>query len=681
MKSDATLTAILPLARAGWRLFPIAARQKTPAVSDWPNVATNDEARLREWQDAFPSCGWACATGAGSGVWILDIDGETGNAWFAEQTRLRGESWAQTRKVKTNRGFHLYYRWPGDGVNLRNSASKIAPGIDTRGQNGFAIVPPSVHPTGTAYSWLGPPTLAPISAPQWLLTLATNASKLDASPAIDDGSGTIPQGQRNEILTSIAGAARRRGTSREGIEAALLVENQRCSPPLPTDEVKRIAASVASYAPQAKLRVRPIRSVAVDGDWRSQLNCAPSGAPMRIIGNAVTALRYAPDLAGLLAYDEFAQRTVTLRQTPWGTSGEWRDIDDLNLCAWLGEQSIFLSSKVTAEAAEIVAAERKTHPVREFLEAAARDWDGVARIENWLSSYLGCADSRYAREVGTRWLLGGVARIFQPGCLNDSVLLLEGRQGARKSTSLRVLAGEWFSDTLSAFGSKDSREELLGIWICELAELDRIRGAALERVKAFLSCPADHFRKSYGRRAGTYQRSTVFCGSTNDSAYLADETGARRFWPVKIGEIKIDDLARDRTQIWGEATVRYRNREQWWLSPETEALAKVEQEARFEGGVWDDMIRSWIARLSDSRFEPKRRDEFETLPWFGSVADKVNITDILIHAIGKNPADLKKGDEMAVGRYLKHKGWKMKQEGSGTNRGKRFYLAPNSEGA
>jgi hypothetical protein len=190
-----TLSAILPLAAEGWRLFPLGTRAKTPAVGDWPTVATTDETRLKEWERDFPSCNWGMATGAGSSVFVVDIDGERGSAWLAEQLRVRGDAWAQTRRAKTARGLHLFFAWPGDGIYLRNSAGKIASGVDVRGAGGFVVIPPSVHPEGSSYEWLTPPDHALLPAPAWLLTLASKPETV--SPALGDGVGIIPEGERN----------------------------------------------------------------------------------------------------------------------------------------------------------------------------------------------------------------------------------------------------------------------------------------------------------------------------------------------------------------------------------------------------------------------------------------------------------------------------------------------------
>jgi predicted P-loop ATPase len=425
----------------------------------------------------------------------------------------------------------------------------------------------------------------------------------------------------------------------------------------------------------AALKSLPARQIPIadgqgDREWSKKLLRSEAGAPLRVLGNAVAALRFLPELRGLLAFDDFSQQIISCRETPWRSGpGEWSDVDDLNFAAWLGQYAVHVSSKVASEAVNIVAGETHVHPLQEFLNSCGTAWDNQPRVEHWLSTYLGCEETKYTRLVGKVFLIACVARAYEPGCKSDNVLLLEGEQGSLKSTALRTLAGDaWFSDTISAFGSKDSREELLGVWVCELAELDRIRGAALERTKSFLSTSCDRYRKSYGRRAGIYPRSTVFCGSTNDSSYLCDESGARRFWPIKVGAIKIDDLRRDRVQLWGEAVMAYRAGDAWWLSSEQETLARAEQKQRYEGGSRDDLIEAWIK-------DPQRCGDISFLDWFGSTEVRINITDVLLHGLRIPKAQIRPvADRKEVARCLRHLGYEEIQERAGEYRGKRFFV-------
>ena len=245
---DHRAAQILSLAVRGWHLFPATAGGKQPLIADWPNQATRDEARLRFWLKRFSGCNWGVATGPDSGVFVLDVDGEPGLDALAN-LEFQGCVLPKTLMTRTWRGTHAYFQWPSSGTVIRNSAGKLAPGLDVRGTGGYVIVPPSVHPSGTAYEFTDED--APIAcAPEWLLGLLAQTSAAPERPlsVAQTRSESIPEGQRNQTLMSLSGGMRRKGMTLTAIEAALLAENaERCAPPLPEREVKTIARSASQY--------------------------------------------------------------------------------------------------------------------------------------------------------------------------------------------------------------------------------------------------------------------------------------------------------------------------------------------------------------------------------------------------------------------------------------------------
>jgi len=420
-----------------------------------------------------------------------------------------------------------------------------------------------------------------------------------------------------------------------------------------------------------------IRKVLEAPSWRDRLLKSKAGDPLRCLANASIALRSAPEWVDVLGYDEFSRRTATLRETPWGKpSGFWEEVDDLRTCEWLNRAGILVPSRIVAEAVETVARDRVFNPLTEYLDSLV--WDGTPRIDCWLYRCLGAIDSAYTTLVGARWLLGAVARAYQPGCQCDHTLLLLGPQGSQKSTALRVLAGDsWFTDHLSALGDKDSRIELCGRWIVELSELDRVRRADLERVKAFLVARQDIYRPPYGRRSETVPRRNVFAATSNDSTPLTDDSGNRRFWPVACGFINIDDIRANRDQLWAEAASRFKQGEPWWLdTPEFRFLAEAEQKKSYEQGPRDPLIEQWIA---DPRPRERKHELDEELPWFESRPGKINATDVLIHALGHTKTQIKPVDGREVGRCLRFHGYKLEQERSGKFRGQRYFIKPGGE--
>jgi putative DNA primase/helicase len=275
-----------------------------------------------------------------------------------------------------------------------------------------------------------------------------------------------------------------------------------------------------------------------------------------------------------------------------------------------------------------------------------------------------------ADRVGEAWWcvwkmhFSAVARIYRPGVKADCCLILEGQQGLKKSTALRTLAGEWFTDEIADLGSKDTAMQTRGVWLIELAELDSLTRADVGRVKVFMSRSTDRFRPPYGKRLVHSPRQCVFAGSVNHSTYLRDETGGRRFWPVACTQIFVNDLERDRDQLWAEAVTRYRGGAIWWLdTPELNLLAEREQSDRYEGDPWDELIAAWLQEPS-ARCDPTGPP---ILP-FTSSAQSVTVVDVLTHCIGKRQDQRSQSDKNRVARSLRSMGWELYKARKGEER-------------
>jgi hypothetical protein len=267
---------ILNLAARNWRLFPVRARGKQPLINDWPGQATTDRGHLAAWAKRFPGCNWGVATGPESGIFVLDVDGEQGLAAVMEFQRS-GRALPRTLTAQTGKGSHAYFCWPA-GLDLRNSASKLAPSLDVRAAGGYVVVPPSVHPSGTPYEFVD--EKVPVSpAPEWLLEQLLGRTHAEATiPTI---TGSIGKGQRNAKLATFAGAMRRAGMNAHEIDAALQEVNiGRCVPPLPRAEVSQIANSIGRYSPASSdgavrrpelLPLSQVEAREVDWFWKPYL--------------------------------------------------------------------------------------------------------------------------------------------------------------------------------------------------------------------------------------------------------------------------------------------------------------------------------------------------------------------------------------------------------------------------
>ena len=328
--------------------------------------------------------------------------------------------------------------------------------------------------------------------------------------------------------------------------------------------------------------------------------------------NAMTIIRDAAEWDGVLVFNELSEDLILLKPIPGSrtpkSSFKSRPIQDNDfICAvaWFNRHGFpSMGKDKVIDAVETVAKEDVTSPVRDYLEdlKASIKWNPSthdAKLPRLFQDYFGAeedtgmpgADPKYLSAVGRKFMVSAVARALRPGCKVDTLLVLEGEQGAGKSSAARILAGfEYFSDNLPAMGTKDASDHVRGKWIIEVGELSAMQKSEIEVTKAFISRQQEKFRPAYNRKEITYKRRCVFIGTTNQDTYLRDETGNRRFWPVKVSKINLAALQQDRDLLWAEAVYWYEAGVKWYLSADEEALAKEVQTDRVSVDVWQDEL-------------------------------------------------------------------------------------------
>lgn len=317
------------------------------------------------------------------------------------------------------------------------------------------------------------------------------------------------------------------------------------------------------------------------------------------LNNLMLMIENHPQLADRLSLNRFSYEVWVRGGLPCddGEEGERElsDNDEVALAGWLNRLGLTPGVQTVGQVLRLVASRRSFDPVEDYL--LSLKWDGKARLDGWLTYYAGSEGTDYTRAVGPKFCISAVARVLEPGCKVDTMLVLEGPQGLKKSTLARALFGsEWFSDQVGDVTTKESAIQIQGLWCIEVAEMDQFSRADDRAVKSFLSRLDDRYRPPYGRGTIKRPRRCVFIGTINPegSGWLKDSTGGRRYWPVECTKIEVAAMMADRDQIWAEAVARYKENEPWWLEEHQEAAAKAEQEARQIEDLWERRILDFL---------------------------------------------------------------------------------------
>ena len=368
----------------------------------------------------------------------------------------------------------------------------------------------------------------------------------------------------------------------------------------------RLAQAIGSAMANRGISLPPANVPRTTGtSWRQAYMLTADGAIRQNEANLAIYLDDA-EWSGVIQRSAFDQGTWIMRALPddprRASCPRPMEDDDLSYMLHCAQHDMFpgVGPVKIRTAVGLVAVQNSYHPVRDYLDGIA--WDAVERLNGFAAAYFGNDEnSPYTRAAVRKWMISAVARIYQPGCKADHMLVLQGEQGIGKSSALSILADSWFGDDMPPVSTKDAKEWLRGKWIAEIAELSSITGRDIEHVKAFLTTQTDRFRKAYGYVVETVPRQTVFAGTTNDDEYLLDMTGGRRFWPIKVAAVDMVALRRDRDQLWAEAVVAYRAGEVWYLDIHSEAGAGAAQAQEIARSPFmeEEPVRKWLCGQKD----------------------------------------------------------------------------------
>lgn len=621
-------------------------------------------------------------------------------------------------------GHHIYYRIPA-GTAVPASLSEY-PGIDFKTVGGQVVGPGSRHHSGNLYTVKGnhhPGTVA--QAPQGLLDLFARSSsakpkkevaprETKETPKANDSDSNKQRftnflktaklaidGQGGDNLTYRTAAVGHDLGLSEDATCALMARhwNERCSPPWEEDELRAKVAHAYRYARGAignknvETQFTPIEDARTQVDLGEFGNGEPvtkeeklwwtrnaAGKILKCFGNTCTYLAH-PDygLRGIFGFNQFAQRVEFLKPGPWHNGDKPKrgapvqDSDLARMRAYLAQKEGYdAANQDLVDAMVDQAHKRKFHPVREYL--AGLTWDKTPRIDQWLIDYCGAEDDEhgFVRAVSRKVLCAAVARAFVPGIKFDYVLVMEGAQGLGKSSICNILGGEWFADFKMNAGEKDTVQMMQGKWIVEMADLHVARQTDLDTLKSFLTRQVDQARFAYGRLAGEYPRQGIFIATYNpgpDGTYLKDDTGNRRWWPVRChgvppGSKHFDfrGLSAVRDQLFAEALSKWRGGERLYM--DTTALdtaATKAQAERHAEAPWAERVGQWIA---EQDLNVQTRAEFYTS------------RDIWVNAMQGLDSRFGRREQLECARAMKELGWSQGFKQSGLDKTVRGYWRP-----
>ncbi len=426
-------------------------------------------------------------------------------------------------------------------------------------------------------------------------------------------------------------------------------------------------------------------------DWMKRLQVnSKTGIALSTTENICIVLENDANLKGRWYLDEFMQRILVTQPLPWELPENfrvraWTDNDDGGLRHYLEKYYNIVGVGKIGDAYSEVTNRKRYNKLKDYLLRC--QWDGIERIETLLVDYFGAEDTAYTRQAMRKTLVAAVARVFNPGVKFDNMLILSGRQGVGKSTFFKMLGLEWYSDSLTTFDGKDAMEQVQGNWIIEVGELTGFNRSEMNAVKNFLSKQEDQYREPYGKRKSYYPRQCIIVGTTNDTAFLKDRTGNRRFWPIDLG--KTDpvkniwrDLPGEIPLIWAEAREYYKGGEPLYISGEAEQEALHQQEQHKIDNVKEGMVREFLEMPITSEWYKKspyqRRVDLQSgiLENSGVRRDKVCIAEIWNECFGGDYKQIRHADIAEIGGILNSlEGWeKMKStarfgSGYGTQKG------------
>lgn len=368
----------------------------------------------------------------------------------------------------------------------------------------------------------------------------------------------------------------------------------------------------------------------------------------KCVENIFVILTHHPKFASSFRFDAWTNKMEIKKD------GKWKDLEDSDITpiqrdiqrmytqfSTVGKELIL---DAVYDACRAHTFDRATDYIRSL------EWDMVPRLDSWISVVYGTEDTDYTRAVGSNFFKGMAKRIIEPGCKFDTVMILEGKQGVGKSTSLSIIASpKWHLETTLSTGSKDFFSQFQGKLIVEFSEGESLNRSETKQMKAVISTAVDTYRPAYGRIDKDFPRRCVFAMSTNqEGEYLKDETGNRRFYPIEVSDnINLKWLKENRDNLFAEALYRVEVFEEpVHQYPES---AKMIQASKMIRSQYEETVGKWLEN-------PIRQNGYKI-----NIEDGLSISDIWFYALHGDKSRFTKRDEMAIALALKGLGYEKSQ--------------------
>ncbi|MBT5303834.1 MAG: hypothetical protein HOL31_01990 [Candidatus Scalindua sp.] len=662
--------------QAGYRIFPV--NGKVPAHKGWQNVKENPFLDIKSFTKNYGIC-------LQSDDLVIDVDvsekkdGTTkkGRASFDALVKATGLRFKDTFGVRTGTGgFHFYFKKPKD-LHIKETWRNY-PDIEFKSRGRYVVGAESIHPkTHEPYKIVVGSVLDVKDAPTALLDLIKHApvdlSDVSAITKFADDEQSILrcksylniadaaiEGEGGDKQTyMVACRCREFGLAPQtALDLMIEIWNPKCVPAWDLEELRTKVYNAYSYDttplghnhPETAFKDIPAREKKEKNYWATEVR--KDGTRKAHIHNTYCYINETDELRGLFKYNLFTDTIEFNRVPPWYAP-------DKPVVPWVDNDAILLKHLFTTrqkyearvsdihEGVFVYSHKRAYHPLKDYLNGLK--WDKKERIGTWLHDYAGVKDDEYSREVGAKTLLGAIKRVYEPGCKFDTVLVLEGEQGAGKSRLITAMGKDWYGDIHLDPHNKDTVAAMRNKWIIELSEMAFTKKAEVNAMKSFLSRNTDRHRLSHRRDAEDYPRQCIFIGTINPDqvGYLTDNTGNRRFWPVSIPEgfkVKVDKMENNIDQIWAEAVYKYKHEsvDLHITDDRIDAMAQAEAKKRTPVDEWLSTVEYWLNNFKVN----------------GEQIKHVSSIDIWSDCLNGVPRNIKRMDQVRITNIMRELKWK-----------------------